>query len=481
MKQGSIKTNTFFYIVRQITFVLNGLIVFPYVSRALCSDNMGAVSFSESVVNYFVLIAGFGINNYAIREGSKRRNDIDEFNKFANQIFTINILSTLFSFFLFLLMIVFWHKTESYRSFLFISSLNIFSATIGINWFYNALEDFRYIALKGILTHIVSMLAIFILVKNSSDSIIYLSIIILTEFIACVYSFLNARRVMNIRITKDTEIQKHFKPLLILFFNSLISSVYVNSDITLLGIFQDDKTVGTYYAATRIYTIIKNLLSSIILVTLPKLSIYAKDADSQNYAILSKKVFDALMCILLPASVGLFCLSKNIILVLSGTDYLSGVTSLKILSISLVFSLTAWYFTTSILIPNKKEKRVLTATLFSSLFNFVSNLFIIPRYSLNGAAFTTLLAEISVMIIAGSEAMKHISFKVFNKDLLIDLIGCLFIFLICNTRNVLQLNLFYETASSIAISVLVYFLVLYLGKHSIFISAVDSLKNRFFN
>jgi O-antigen/teichoic acid export membrane protein len=98
MKKKSLELNAFLNSLRSILNLLFPLITFPYVSRVLSVDGMGIYNFSNTYVNYFLLIAGLGIATYAVREGAKYRNNTEEISKFASQVFTINIYSTIIAY-----------------------------------------------------------------------------------------------------------------------------------------------------------------------------------------------------------------------------------------------------------------------------------------------------------------------------------------------------------------------------------------------
>ena len=53
------------------------LITFPYVSRVLSPEGIGKVDFSNSIIQYFILVAQLGIPFYGIRECAKYREDKD--------------------------------------------------------------------------------------------------------------------------------------------------------------------------------------------------------------------------------------------------------------------------------------------------------------------------------------------------------------------------------------------------------------------
>lgn len=62
---------------------------------------------------------------------------------------------------------------------------------------------------------------------------------------------------------------------MIIFASTLATTLYVSSDTTILGILGSDYNVGIYAVAGKIYGIVKNLLSAVLVVSIPRLSHYA--------------------------------------------------------------------------------------------------------------------------------------------------------------------------------------------------------------
>lgn len=99
-KTRSVKVNMVLNGVRGVLSVIFPLITFPYVSCVLNVNNIGRYNYSASIISYFLLLSGLGIEKYAIREGAALRENKSEFNQFANEMFTINMLSTAISYML---------------------------------------------------------------------------------------------------------------------------------------------------------------------------------------------------------------------------------------------------------------------------------------------------------------------------------------------------------------------------------------------
>ena len=65
---------------------------------------------------------------------------------------------------------------------------------------------------------------------------------------------------------------------------SVATTIYVNSDTTMLGGMAGNYYVGLYNAATKIYTVMKSLMAACILVSLPRLSNYLAIEEYAEYS-----------------------------------------------------------------------------------------------------------------------------------------------------------------------------------------------------
>ena len=114
MKDKSLKINAILNGLKQCFGILFPLITFPYVSRTLGEDGFGKYSFSWSIVSYFVLLAGLGVSTYAIREGARIRDDKEKLSQFCSEAFTINVITTIISLCLLVIISIVSTKIRNY-------------------------------------------------------------------------------------------------------------------------------------------------------------------------------------------------------------------------------------------------------------------------------------------------------------------------------------------------------------------------------
>ena len=108
----SMKKNAVLTIFRTLLSLLIPLITFPYITRILSVEEIGGFNFSTSIISYLVLIAGLGINTYAIREGAKIRENKARIDQFASEMYTINIFSTLFAYVVLIFLLITINNTK---------------------------------------------------------------------------------------------------------------------------------------------------------------------------------------------------------------------------------------------------------------------------------------------------------------------------------------------------------------------------------
>lgn len=471
--------NALLYGLRSLMVLLFPLITFPYASRVLGVDNMGKVSFSANVVSYFLLIAQFGIFSYASREGSRIRDDKEKMNAFASSMFTINLLSSLVAYLLLAIAVMVVSKFQLYTLLIVIQSINIIGTTIGVEWICNIYEDYGYIAIRTLLVQIVTLAMLFGLVKTPNDYVIYAAISVLANTGANVMNFFHIRKYVDLRITKELHLDCYLKPIMIIFFSAIATTIYVNADITMIGFMWGDYYNGLYHASVRIYSMLQTLLASIFLVALPRLSNELANHEQDSYQKNLNDLFDELMFFLLPVAIGLFMVSNQAVQIFAGKAYADAGLSLRILSITLIFSLVASYLTNTMLLPMGKENRVLQATVICAIANILLNLFWIPELAQNGAAFTTLIAELLMVLIQ----LRYVPIKKYLKikeyKLVSVLTGCIAIVACCKIVDTFTMTMVQATVVKVVVSALLYIVILTVMKNTVMKSVFRKLLSRF--
>ena len=467
----SIKVNAFYNVLRQCCTVLFPLITYPYVSRVLGSAGLGKYSFADSIIQYFLILAGLGIATYGVREGSIIKDDKPKFERLVAELFTISAIATVISCLLLVLCLLTVPRLREDRNIILILSLNIICALLGRDWLNTVFEDFKYLSVRYVILHLISLVLIFCFIKSPDDVARYAWICLFAASGGYLANIFYTKRLVSYRLASPN-FKAHLKPILLLFCSTVAINIYIHSDVTILGFLKSNEDVGCYSVASKVYITVKGVLNAVIVVAIPRLSNYLGNGKTTEYNQLLDKLRVSIYTIMIPSIVGLFILSEDTIRVVGGAEYLSGVNALRILCFALFFAVFGCFYAQGILVPGKREKVFTIATIISALVNIVMNLFLIPWLGIDGAAYTTLLAEMIILTIAWANT-KDMGLRFNNKPILGISLGCAVIVLICLVVRRLHLPVLEELALSMLLSVAVYAFVLYLFRNELVMDLVE--------
>ena len=435
-----IKKNFYLNLLKTIFSILFPFITYPYAAKILLPDGIGKVDFVISIISYFQLLASLGINTYAITEGSKLKNNKYAFNKFASEIFSINIMSTFVSYILLLVMSAI-NCFQSYNLLIMIVSTSMVFNLLGVNWIFYIFEDFKYITVRTISFQFIALLLLILLVHTPDDIAIYALLTVFSSVGSNILNFFYSRKYVKIcyMIPNIEIIRRHFKPILILFFASATSSIYLNFDKTILGITYGDTSVGLYGVSVKIISVILVLIIALRDVFLPRIAYYISTNNNNEVRNLVYNGLSLIYLIIIPSVLGIFTMSENLILLIANDAFINASLCLKILAIKLLFAPINGFLAYQILVPQRMENVVGNITACGAIINIMLNLAFIESLAINGVAIASVLSEIVIFCLL----LKHINVYV--------------------SWSILLQQIVQFTIASLPIIILYYFLDKYLG------------------
>lgn len=411
MVKKSLLENSIFNIVRTLSGVLFPIITFSYATRILGVVGIGRVNFAKSFISYFTMIAMLGMNYYGTREAAKLRDDKEALSKFCMEMLCINACTTLLAYGLLAVAMIFVPSLRGYETLLLISSAAILLQGMGMEWLYQAMEEYRYIAIRSVLFQIVALMMMFIFVRDRNDVVLYAVVVLISSSGSYILNFINARKYIRFHHLPTYEFKKHLKPLLWLFSMAISVEMYIVLDSTMLGFLKGDAAVGLYTAAIKVERIVNTVIFAFCIVLIPRLSYYISRKEYTKTKDLVLKAYNYVFMLSVPAAIGLFMLSDEIIMLLSGSEFSSAGITMRILTPIVVLIPFSMVTNRQILIPMGKDKLTLISTATGAVVDFTLNMLLIPLYAENGAAVATVLAETAVAIVCLIVGSKQFNIK----------------------------------------------------------------------
>ncbi|MEO5357679.1 MAG: flippase [Nitrospirae bacterium YQR-1] len=367
-------------------------IAFIYMARLISVEGLGILSFTQSLVSYFALLATFGLDITGARDAAK--GDVASGKLLAN-ILVLKVIFSVVSFLLLLFTVVLINKPLETKSFIIIYGIVLMINILQLDWFFQGLEKMYIISALQSLRALFIVILLFIFVKGAENFLTVAWIFTISPLIVTPLSLYFVKRDNLVtRLVFDFNFSKKlFKESYPVILIHLMALIYYNIDAVMLAFLTNDRSVGIYSAAYKVILLAISLNVFWQYACTPKLSKHPFD----------KKVFleYALTNILIGFffSVAVYIWSKEIILFLYGESYIQSVEILRVLSIVPFSSALAGTFANTLTLWNLQRLQLI-ATSAGAVSNVALNFLLIPQYSLNGAAIATIAAELLVFFLS---------------------------------------------------------------------------------
>lgn len=398
-KEKSLKKNFCMNAILTMSQFIFPLITFPYVSRILLAEGTGKVSFATSIISYFAMFAQLGIPTYGIRACAQVRNDKKKLSKTAQEIFIINIIMSILAYIVFFIALCNVPRLKDEKTLLIIVSATIFFNAIGMEWLYKALEQYTYITIRSVIFKFIALIAMFLLIHQQSDYIIYGAISIFASSASNIFNFFNVHKYISLRPVGEYNFKQHLKAVSVFFALSCAATIYVNLDTVMLGFMKTNVDVGYYNAAVKIKTILVSIVTSLGTVLLPRASYYVEHGLKEDFYRITKKAINFVFLVATPLMLYFMFFAKEGIFFLSGNTYGGAIVPMQIIMPTLFFIGLTNIMGMQILVPLGKENIVLYSEIVGAVVDLAINYILIPKYASAGVAIGTLVAEIAVWIV----------------------------------------------------------------------------------
>ncbi len=406
---SGLKKNVVYNTLLSISQILFPLVTFPYASRVLGPEALGAVSFADNFTIYFLIFAALGIPLYGVREIAKVKHDSKRLGQVYSELLFIHLLSSCAAVIILFFISYYTGKLRSnfalYQIGMGVLLGNVFIA----EWFFQGIEKYRYIALRTVTIRLFTITLMFLLVHSIKDRNTYYALNLVAVTISALLNTSMITRLVRVSF-KGMSLKKHVKPLFLILASGMVTTIYLVFDTVILGFLTNDVTVGYYAASMRISKISLAIIGTLSIVLLPRLTLAFQKNDHMEARALLGRSMNFVVFLSIPIAAGTWCLSEEIIRLFAGNNYLPAIGSLRVLCFIVIFVGMAQVFSNQILLPLHQEKKILYASLFGVVMSLTLNFTLIPVYKHLGAAISSLCTEMIVTLVLFIYARKLLKF-----------------------------------------------------------------------
>ena len=386
------------FTIKGLEYIL-AFITFPYLVRVLQVENFGAVVFVQGIIQYFVLFTDYGFNLLGPKEIAQH-DSINERGKIFASIFCAKLILLLISTIVFICMLIGAKYINDIDITLYsVVYLMVIGNVIFPIWFFQGIQQMRYITIVNIIGRFLSVVCIFYFVKAPSDYILAGLFQAIVPLIAgtCSWIILWKKYREVFILPKFQSVKQVFIDAWEIFTSTIAINLYTASNIVFLGLLTNNTIVGYFSGAQKIIQNINQLISPITQAIYPYVSKTASNSKNEALKFLRKIVL-----ILgggnFIGSILIFIFAEWIVDILLGEGYEQSILLLRILAfLPFIISLSNIFGIQTMLIFGMK-KQFNKVLLSAAIVNTVIVLPMIYFYQAIGVSVSMTITEIFVTL-----------------------------------------------------------------------------------
>lgn len=453
MSQPSIKKNFAYKSVLTLSTYLINFITFPYVARVLGVERIGLVNFVDNTVNYFLLFATMGVGLLGVREIAAVKEDKKRRDQVYSSVLALNLLFTLVSLGIYLLCISTIPKLCQYDELFYMGTAKILFTVFLVEWFFTGVENFRYITLRSILIKVLYIISVFLFVRDTSDYRLYFILTVGVVVLNALINQLYIREFVRVR-WNNIQLFKYLKQNVTLGIYTLMTSMYLTFNVMYLGLMSNNTEVGYYTTAFKLYSVILGFFTAFTNVMLPRMSSLLANGEKDRFQELVNRSFSVMSTCCIPLILCSMIMAPQIIYILSGPGYEGAILPMRIIMPAAFAVGMAQVLAIQVLMPMKKDKVLLVASIIGAVVSLLINLLVVPYVASVGSAIVLLCSEAVVtgtyVVYVLSHKLTLISFGITGKSLLFSLPNII----ICYICKLYIVNSFISIGIVVVISLL---------------------------
>lgn len=363
-----------------------------YLARVLGPAAFGVVGFATAVCGYLALAVSAGVTDAGVRAVAARPASAAAL---AVGVASVRLMVALLALAVLAVVAHVAPIPSLSKTVLFLTGLSFVSLALDTAWAYKGLESGGRVGAAMVLAQALFVGLVLLSVRHPADVVLVPVTQFLAEVTAALWLLVPLARRVQTRPDwrAGWAVVRASGPLALA---RVLRTVIFSFDVVLLGMWIGSKSVGLYTAAYRVCYLVLAAAVTVHVAYLPGLTRAAAESRPALSA-LTTRALETALTLGLPAVVGGVVLAGPILVALFGPAYAGGATALRIVLLSIGFILASLAAHNVLLAIGQlwTEVRVIAG---AAVLNVTANLWLIPRYGLNGAAVATALAEAVILI-----------------------------------------------------------------------------------
>ena len=397
-RDKKIVSNFLFLSIIQLSNYIAPVIIIPYLVSTLGVENYGLIAFSNAVISYFLVFVDYGYNLTATRDIALNRSEPNKIVDIFNTVLSTKMVLGGIGFLMVYLLIILVEPVSNHKNLFLLSYSIVLGHLIFPFWFFQGMEDMKYITYISLLTKLIYIVLVLIFVKVPSDYIYVNLFYGISGIISGLLSIVIIVRKYKITF-KVVSMQNMLHDLrggFLIFMSNIATNIYTNSNIIILESFTNNLVVGYFSIAEKVILALRQLLTVYAQVIYPRVCLLFEEGLRSVVSFFSRAYVPFLMGIIIISSL-IFSFSDIIVRIIAGKNVVEIENIINILIIVPVIVCLNIPFS-QILLSFNKRRAYSIIMIVGAAINIVFNLFLVPLYGALGSSYSIIITELFISL-----------------------------------------------------------------------------------
>ncbi|MER2520300.1 MAG: flippase [Bdellovibrionales bacterium] len=390
-ERNSLKKDTLYVYVGHFLKYLGPLILVPYFSRVLGPEGYGQVLAAISLMTMVGLVINFGFLFSGVRDIASAKSDRERGRIVGRQIYGRIIL---------LPAAVAVGGIGTYCSpmlwenpwFGVLATLTGITMGFSMSWFFQGIRQFKTSIMLETIVYPVNIAIVLLCVHGKNDGVFAMLAFFIASVVSLLISLYHIRRKTAEIKTSFREGIKEIRDTTTFFITSMNSVIMTTGATYILSIMTISEQVGYYGTAEKFMTVAIALLNPIGQVLMPTISRLHAETPEQAFRLARKGVMAETAYGMIGPCVG-YVLAPLAMPFILGKTFMPSVPVFQTMALVLPFIAVKHAIILYLLIPLRKEKFYMIASVINVCLMLAAIMILVPQYGAMGMAWSRMGAE----------------------------------------------------------------------------------------
>ena len=367
--------------------------------RVIGPSKFGLINFAAAFIAYFNLICDYGFSLSGTKAISLIRDDKAKLSNTFSTILSVKLLLSAFSSLVLIVVVFLIPMFKDNWEVYLLSYGFIIGGVLFPNWFFQGIEQMKYITIVQVFIRSITTVLIFILIIEENDYLLLVLLNSVAQILIGIAGLVIAvlKFKIKIKLPSFTEIKIQLKSGWNIFQSMIAINVYTTSSTFVLGLFASEAVVGYYAAADKIRMAFQGVQSVLSQTVFPYVNSLAKESKVK-FILFIKSFLKLQIAVGFTVSVILFTFSYQITDLILGSEFALSGQLLRVISFLPFFGSVSNIFGNQTMLPLGYERAYNIIISCVAFFHIILLLLLVPEYLAIGTSLSIFITEFLVAL-----------------------------------------------------------------------------------